>query len=95
MIACCIMYKTAKALMKMPGTPRSNRPCGRGRLQILRHSTHAILREYEKPPEPASKPTMELNAVVEPRLMRARTTVMESENKMALSGIGVPMVTIF
>lgn len=51
--------------------------------------------EYENPPEPASKPTMELKAVVEPRLMSASTTVIDKEQRIALSGIGVPMVTIF
>ena len=51
--------------------------------------------EYENPPEPASKPTMELKAVVEPRLMSASTTVIDKEKRIALSGIGVPMVTIF
>jgi hypothetical protein len=51
--------------------------------------------EYENPPEPASKPTIELKAVVEPRLMSASTTVIDRENKIALRGIGVPIVTIF
>jgi hypothetical protein len=50
--------------------------------------------EYEKPPEPASKPTIELKAAVEPRLMSASTTVIDREKRIALRGIGVPMVTI-
>lgn len=94
MIACCIMYKIAKMLMGMPILPRENLPGGKGRLQIFLQSTHAILIEYENPPDPASKPTMELKAVVEPRLMSARTTVIDSEKRMALRGIGVPIVTI-
>ena len=63
--------------------------------RIFLQSTHAILTEYEKPPDPASKPTIELKAVVEPRLTSARTTVMDKEKRIALRGIGVPMVTIF
>jgi hypothetical protein len=51
--------------------------------------------EYENPPEPASKPTIELKAVVEPRLMSASTTVIDRENRIALRGMGVPIVTIF
>ena len=89
------MYKTAKMLMGMPILPRENLPWGKGFLQIFLQSTHAILMEYENPPEPASKPTMELKAVVEPRLMSASTTVIDKEKRIALSGIGVPMVTIF
>lgn len=82
-------------LMGMPILPRENLPWGKGFLQIFLQSTHAILMEYENPPEPASKPTMELKAVVEPRLMSASTTVIDKEKRIALSGIGVPMVTIF
>lgn len=41
-----------------------------------------------------SRATIELKAVVLPRLMSARTTTIESEKRMALIGIGVPIVTI-
>jgi hypothetical protein len=51
--------------------------------------------EYENPPEPASKPTIELKAFVEPRSMSASTTVIDRENMIALRGIGVPIVTIY
>ena len=88
------MYKTAKMLMGMPNLPRENLPGGKGRLVIFLQSTHAILIEYENPPEPASKPTIELKAAVEPRLISASTTVIDREKRIALRGIGVPMVTI-
>ena len=38
---------------------------------------------------------MLLKAVELPRLIKARTTKMDSENSMALSGIGVPRVTTY
>lgn len=49
---------------------------------------------YEKQVALVRRATIELKAVVLPRLMSDRTTTMEREKRMALMGMGVPIVII-
>lgn len=52
-----------------------------------------MLTAYEKNVAPVRRPTMLLNAVLLPMLIKERITVIDSENMMAFSGMGVPIVT--
>lgn len=53
------------------------------------------LSAYENEIAPFSRATMLLKAVELPKLIRASMTQIDSENKIALTGIGVPIVTTY